>query len=213
MGFCSTVLQTGRRYGRQVVQLPRRTRENAETRRRDRITGRSPDRAVLTEILFPALADAGAFARGAQVLWIGCRGYTAKYYRRIERDGAACWTIDLDPAVSRWGRKGRHIIGNMLDLGGLFPSVKFDAVLCNGVFGFGVNAIEDQIRACSAMASVTTERGWLLLGWNLGRIPDPVEGNIATRCFEPETLPGFGMRRPVAGCTHVYDVLRRRISY
>jgi len=179
---------------------------------RDARTGWSPDRAVLANAIIPALAGARALANGSDVLWIGCRRYTTRYYRLIERDGARCWTVDIDPDVQRFGRAGRHVIGDVRKLNLLFPDRRFETVLCNGVFGFGIDAISDQIAACAAMAAVMKPGGWMLLGWNTDRIPDPLIGGVANRWFKPFSLPGVGRRRMVEGCTHVYDVFRRRSS-
>jgi len=210
--FAKRLLQAGVETAKHV--LPARVRASLRERwtnwQRNQRVSKSPDRAVLTETIFPALARSQVFARGADVLWIGCRGYTKKYYRLIEAGGARCWTLDIDPNASRWGRSGRHIVGGMLESDVLFPDVRFDAVLCNGVLGWGVNAPSEQSRAYSAMASVTKPRGWLLVGWNTDRISDPMKATDANRWFEPACLPGFGARMVVEGCTHVFDLCRRR---
>jgi hypothetical protein len=187
-----------------------RLRDEVATRRYDAMVSRSPDRVVLTKTIIPALGRTGTLASGTDVLWIGCRGYTKTYYRLLERWGAWCWTLDGDPTVARWGRRDRHIVGNMLELDRLFPELRFDAVLCNGVFGFGVDTPADQTRAFAAMAGVAKPAGWLLLGWNSDRVPDPLEAKLASRWFQTAALPGFGTRQVVPGCTHVYDVFRRR---
>lgn len=180
-----------------------------EIRRSDAIVSRSPDRVVLTEVLIPALARAGALDGGAEVLWIGCRGYTQTYYSLLERRGARCWTLDVDPTVCRWAHPTRHVVGDMRQLPSLFPALRFDTVLCNGIFGFGVDAQADRRTACVAMAEITKPQGWLLLGWNSDRGPDPRETNLTNPWFESTSLPGFGTRRAVQGCTHVYDIFRR----
>jgi len=210
--FADRLLETG--VGRQLKRaipagLRARLRDSLVTWRRDRNIARSLDRAILTDIIIPALADAHAFAYGADVLWIGCRRYTKGYYRLIERQGARCWTIDIDPDLRRWGRRGRHVVGTMLELDLLFPGLRFDVVLCNGVFGFGVNTRSEQEKASAAMGSVIKPAGWLLLGWNTGRIRDPLEEKVLCPSFEPSCLPGFGTRKVVEGCTHVFDILRR----
>jgi SAM-dependent methyltransferase len=175
----------------------------------DILTSRSPDRALLAKIIIPTLAQTRVLSCGADALWIGCRRYTVRYYRLIEARGARCWTLDIDPSVRRWGRTGRHIVGDMLELDRLFPDMRFDVVLCNGVFGWGVDTPSEQKKAYAALASITKPGGLLLLGWNTDRISDPSEANSAS-FFEPSCLPGFGTRKMVKGCTHVYDVLRRR---
>ena len=167
---------------------------------------RSPDRAVLTDEIIPALLS--VVPRDADVLWIGCQRYTTKYYRLLERNGARCWTLEIDPSAAKWGRSGRHTVGDILDLKALFPDRYFDAVLCNGILGWGVDTESAGRKACEAMAAVTKPGGWMLLGWNTDRIPDPLP--LVTAPFDHTGLPGVGSRRAVEGCTHIYDLFRRR---
>jgi SAM-dependent methyltransferase len=185
-------------------------RHELASRQFARIISRLPDRVMLTKTIFPALARTAAFASGSDVLWIGCRRFTKPYYRQIEARGARCWTLDIDPTVRRFGRRGRHVIGNVLELNLLFPKLRFDTVVCNGIFGFGVDTVDDRIKACAAMARVAKPGGWLLLGWNSDRGPDPLHAGLASPWFETATLPGFGTREVVKDSTHVYDVFRRR---
>lgn len=195
----------------QPARLRARLRHELASRRHACMISRLPDRVMLTKAIFPALARTAALASGSDVLWIGCRRVTKAYYREIEARGARCWTLDIDPMVRRFGRRGRHVIGNVLDLNLLFPKLRFNAVLCNGIFGFGVDTVDDQIKACAAMASVTKPGGWLLLGWNSDRGPDPLQAGLASPWFEAAALPGFDTREVVKDSTHVYDVFQRRI--
>jgi SAM-dependent methyltransferase len=183
-------------------------REEMAVRRHAAMLSQLPDRVMLTKTIFPALAR--SVVHGSDVLWIGCRPVTRKYYRQIEAQGAKCWTLDIDPAVSRWGRRGRHVVGNVLELNALFPELRFDAVLCNGIFGFGVDTVADRASACAEIASITKPGGWLLLGWDSDRGPDPLEAGLVPPWFERVTLPGFGTRVVVEGSPRVYDVFRRR---
>ncbi|WP_198026514.1 class I SAM-dependent methyltransferase [Bradyrhizobium sp. ARR65] len=170
---------------------------------------RFPDRAILLETIFPALGQTRAMANTSRVLWIGCRPYTTLYYDLIEQKGAECWSIDIDPEMQPFGRPGHHITGDMLKLEQLFPANYFDAVLCNGVLGYGVDRPADQLRGFEALAAVTKPDGWLLIGWNTDRISDPLKLALANRRFEHAPLPGVTARYVVEGCTHVYDTYRR----
>jgi SAM-dependent methyltransferase len=177
--------------------------------RNDERISRSPDRAVLTEIIFPALIANLPSRPSADILWIGCRRYTRSYYQSLEATGARCWTLDIDPYVERWGRKSRHRTGSLLELDTIFAGFGFDAVLCNGVLGWGVDSQADQVTACRAMAAVTKPHGWLLIGWNTNRIADPVDTGVAASWFSKADLASNGDRFVCDGSTHVYDVLRR----
>ena len=166
--------------------------------RSDRQTSASPDRAVLVKELIPELALTG------EVLWVGCRRYTKDYYDLIEKQGARCWTLEIDPSAARWGRKGRHIVGNLLEVETLFPGRRFDTVLCNGIFGWGINTEPEQREASRAMAAILKPGGKVLLGWDIKRIPDPLPLLIEegfSPCRERQVIAGYYQ--------HVYDVLCR----
>jgi len=167
-------------------------------------TTTSPDRRLLVRELLPAFAGLGG-----EILWVGVRRYTRAYPARLERRGAICWTTDIDPRWSRFGRRGRHLVGDVLRVDEAFPPGQFRAVLCNGVFGWGVDDPAAQGAALAAMARVLEPGGWLLLGWNTDRTDDPLEHPDLARWFEPAALGALPARRPVPGTTHVYDLLRR----
>jgi SAM-dependent methyltransferase len=166
---------------------------------------RSPDREILQNTYLPAFA-----AEGGVILWVGCRPYTGDYPALLESQGATVWSMDIDPRNAAWGREGRHRTGDIREVDRLFPDVVFDAVLCNGVLGFGVDALEDQARALGAMAAVLRPGGRLLLGWNTDKIADPVAAGLTAASFEPIPFAGQPPRIAVAGVTHVYDTLVRR---
>jgi SAM-dependent methyltransferase len=194
--FAARPLPAGMRdWARQIVET--------------RMMSRFPDRAIFLEALFPALRQTSALSNNSKVLWIGCRPYTKLYYKLIEQKGAECWSVDIDPDMQPFGRSGRHITGDMLELRQLFPANYFDAVLCNGVLGYGVDTPTDQLKAFEAMATVTKPDGWLLIGWNSDRMSDPLKFGLADPWFEHAPLPGFTARYVVGGCTHVYDTYRR----
>lgn len=166
-----------------------------------------PDRKILVRDVLPAFGSLG----GDQ-LWIGVRHYTKDYPAVLESGGATCWTIDIDPSVALYGHPARHSTLDLFEATAAFSSRMFDAVLCNGVFGFGVNSDEDQTRAFQVMASLIKPGGWLLLGWNTDRIQDPLSKGLPIPWFEPASLPGLWQRHDVACSSHVFDVLRRRRS-
>lgn len=166
---------------------------------------RSPDRVFLVQELLPRYA-----ARAGNILWIGCRDYTNDYAKRLERKGGVCWTIDIDPASARWGRNGRHVVGDVCDAAKLFPDLRFDTVLCNGIFGFGVNSREQQAEALQAIATILKPHGTLLLSWNTDRTPDPVASGLTQPGFEYVPTPGLDTHYTFEGYTHVYELLQKR---
>lgn len=167
----------------------------------------SPDRQVLVEDILPAFAGACP-----SMLWIGVRRYTVDYPGRLEARGGSVWTTDIDPVNALWGRSGQHVTGDMQQLDRDFSPAQFDAVLCNGVFGFGVDTPEGQAAGFSAMAAVLKPGGWLMLGWNTDRTADPLASSAFAGWFEAQAFQGLPARLPVPGTTHVYDFARRRLA-
>jgi SAM-dependent methyltransferase len=165
---------------------------------------RHPDRTLLTDHYLPAFA-----AAGGRILWVGCRDYCAGYPEMLERQGAEAWTTEIDPRQAEWGRAGRHRVGDVCEADRLFADLTFDAVLCNGVLGWGVDASEDQGRALAAMAAILRPGGRLLLGWNTDRMADPVVGGLTAPAFASAPFGDLPARLEVAGTTHVYDLLIR----
>ncbi len=160
-----------------------------------------PDRVILTGTLLPALAGPG------RVLWIGCQAYTVPYYNMLESRGGECWTLDLDPVSAAYGREGRHVTGSLTDADRLFEPGFFDVVVCNGIFGWGVNTRDQRAQAMAAMAAILRPGGILLMGWNNHKTDDPV--GMASPAFARQDLPGVPGHITVPKSTHRYDVLAK----
>lgn len=170
-----------------------------KTARAQRILG-LPDRKLLAEAYLPGFA-----AEGGAILWVGCRAYTADDYDVLESGGATVWTTDIDPDAARWGRASRHRTGDICEADALFPDIVFDAIVCNGVLGYGADSVEQQQKALAAMAAILRPGGRLLLGWNTDKIEDPVAAGFTGQWFEPTPFAGQGARVGFADVTHVYD--------
>ena len=167
--------------------------------RTTRRTMKLPDRAFLRQVYIPAFA-----AEGGKILWVGCRDYTPNCYPPLEREGGEVWTTDIDPEAEAWGQPGRHRVGDIGQAGALFPDTRFAAVICNGVFGWGVDSQAQQAEAAAALASIMRPGGRLLLGWNTDRMADPIALGVMTPLFEPAPFAGRPARVEIGGTTHVY---------
>jgi len=165
-----------------------------------------PDRRVMADSYVPALA-----ADGGRILWVGCREYTLDDYAALEARGGEVWTTDIDTAAERWGRKGRHRTGDVCEADRFFSDMTFDAIVCNGVLGYGVDSPEQQQRALRALAAILRPGGRLLLGWNTDKIDDPVVAGLTQADFEPTPLGDQPTRVRFDAVTHVYDSFVRRI--
>jgi len=164
-----------------------------------------PDRRVMSEAYVPALS-----AEAGRILWVGCRKYTLEDYAALEEGGGEVWTTDIDSSAERWGRKGRHRTGDVCDADNLFGDITFDAVVCNGVLGYGVDSPEQQRRALTALAAILKPGGRLLLGWNTDKIEDPEVAGLLAQDFTPSALGDQPARVRFDAVTHVYDSLVRR---
>ena len=161
-----------------------------------------PDRRLLTSAYIPALA-----ARGGRILWVGCRAYTASDYPALEQWGAEVWTTDIDPKAARWGQAGRHQTGDLCVIDQVFDDLRFDAIVCNGVLGFGVDSPAAQEQAITAMAGILKPGGLLLLGWNNDKIDDPLNLSATERFFIVGHIGNQPPRVRFDDVTHVYDTL------
>ena len=173
----------------------------------DRGIAAFPDRRYLTDQILPAFGAAAL----PRVVFVGCKPYT-KPYGKFFRDGATeYWTLDYDHTAEPWGEKGRHITEDVRFIDRHFGESTVDAVLLNGVFGWGLNDVPGMNTAVEAIARITRPGGYLMVGWNMGRIPDPLELATMTGRFRHEGVLGLPSRKTFAGSefNHVYDFLVR----
>jgi len=165
---------------------------------------RLPSRKYLEMELLPWLCKSRR-----SVLFVGAGAYTYPYYHAFEASRLRFVTIDLSPAAQVWGAR-EHYVGSILDVEKLIPPPKFDSVVCNGVFGFGVEGIGEMNRALNLFAELLHPEGVLLLGWNKDVVEDPLALEQAGCLFETNTALPFPPRKAFSGETHVYDVLALR---
>ena len=166
---------------------------------------KNPGRILLVNEILPAYADLCG-----RILWVGCRLYTMEYAALLERCGGECWTTDIEITHARWGASGRHFTWDLLHIDQLLAPDSIDSVLCNGVFGFGVDTRESQLAALRAMTAILKPGGRLLLGWNTDRVADPLTIDFVRSAFVADDPTGRGARIAVPEASYVYDFLRRK---
>jgi len=171
-----------------------------------------PDRLLLERQILPQV---NAFAAGGRVLLVGCDWYAAHYAKLLPR--CHCTSVDPDPARARFGVAGRHHQALLQDLPQFEQDRTFEAIVCNGVYGHGLDEAADCERAFQACHALLRPGGWLVLGWNDVPHRDPVPigaiGSLAR--FEPVTMPGLGAQRLlVEGSSdrHTFAFLRRALN-
>jgi SAM-dependent methyltransferase len=166
---------------------------------------RSPARVYQNRVILPQIG-----VRGGTVLLVGCRRYTAQEPAFLARHGVVCWTLDIDPAVVRWGAAGRHVTGRIEQATSHFRAATFDTVLLSGVFGFGVDEAATQDAAIDACSIILKSGGLLVLGWNNDLVSDPASLSSVTREFSPSSDAELGGRVTFRQSTHIFDFYTRR---
>jgi SAM-dependent methyltransferase len=166
------------------------------------------DRMVLEQAIFPH------YARDPQIrrmLFVGCGTYTAHYQRRFfpTQD---FWTIEPDPGAARHGAQ-QHVVAPLEALEQHFPENHFDLVICNGVFGWGLDGHEQCEAAFSQVHSRLKSDGHFLFGWDdvPRRTPVPLETLVSLTRFQPYRFPPLGASRYVTDTPyrHTYAFYRK----
>jgi len=166
------------------------------------------DRKVLEQDIFGWLAAKPDVKR---VLFAGIESYTWHYYRFFPKQDFQ--TIDFVPKQAFWGRKGFHTVGSVTELDKHYPNARFDAVVYNGIIGWGLNAKADVDMALRQAHAVLAKGGILVIGWdNEPRFIDfPLEELEGYKLFRPlvPEEPGLESHRYEASPLrhHTYDFL------
>jgi SAM-dependent methyltransferase len=156
-----------------------------------------PNRRVLEDQILPALAADPTIQR---VLFVGCRWYT-KIYADIF-PGKDYWTIEIDPEQAKFGSPGRHITDSYLNLSAHVEPDSFDAIVLNGVFGWGIDSPADTETAFTETWRALAPGGTLVIGYNdtpenhPSYLDTPSAGHAR---FAPRSLAGLGERHATPG--------------
>jgi hypothetical protein len=122
----------------------------------------SPDRTLLEKRLLGAYAADGAVRT---LLFVGCEWYTQHYVELFAPRRERFRTLDVDPAKARFGA-GSHVVAPLQEVDRHFGPGSVDVIVCNGVYGFGIDDRDALGRAFAGSHAVLRERGTLVLGWN-----------------------------------------------
>ena len=165
------------------------------------------DRVMLDEVILPFFTSNQDVRR---VLFVGCDYYTAHYPAMFYN--AECWTIEPRPSKAKYGGNP-HIIALIQDIDSYAESETFDLIICNGVYGWGLDRKQDLEQAFAACFVCLKFGGFLLLGWNNvpERTPVPLESLESLNAFAHWNFPGLGgWRIPTGSETgHVFDFYRK----
>ena len=149
---------------------------------------RSADRDVLEKIILPAYAQLPGTHK---VLFVGSDWFTHHYEKLFP--GQEYWTLDPDPWKRRFGAR-RHIVAGLESLDAHFAEGHFDVIVCNGVFGWGLNERADCERAFLNCFTRLRVGGHFMLGWNdvAAHLPLPLDSLASLARFNREPLPALG---------------------
>jgi hypothetical protein len=198
-------------YVTEIVRavVPRRIRKSLYHAVLDRRIERLPSRRFICETLLPLLAGTGC----TNLLFVGIEGYNRNVVNKCARTGLTLWTIDIDPAAVRWGPAGRHMVGDVREIDQQIAPQFFDAAIMNGVLGYGIDDARGAEAAIRALATVVKPNGFVVIGWNPGRVIDYRDLAVARELLVPARIghlpasvefpPDAIQPRP-----HVYDIYR-----
>jgi len=168
------------------------------------------DRRILERTILPYISSRDDLQK---ILFVGCHWYTRRYNALFANREYV--TLDIDPKQARHGAR-HHIVDSMENLDSHFVPGTLDAIVCNGVVGWGLDDRAAIERSFSAAHSCLRIGGLLVVGWNdtpkhSGRTADDHDSYIdacrALGRFRQFRPPGFDRwRHHTGGLTrHVFD--------
>ncbi len=141
------------------------------------------------------------------LLFVGCEWYTRDYARLFEPHRERFRTIDVDARKARHGSPD-HLVAPLQDVHRHLEAGSVDAIVCNGVYGFGIDDRGELLRALRASHAVLRPGGALLLGWNDVRSLAPFDpsGCAFDAGFAPDASRPDGWRlRTDTPTRHTFD--------
>jgi len=121
---------------------------------------RTSDRKMLEQDILPFFAKDKKYD---DILFVGCEWYTRKYNKLFA--GHNYWTMEMDQDLAPYGGR-QHIVDKVEAVRAHFEPNSLDLVVCNGVFGWGLNQKADIEQAFGGIFECLKPGGIFLLGWN-----------------------------------------------
>ena len=150
---------------------------------------RPEDRRILEDVVLGHYRKHPDFSR---VLFVGVAGYVRHYPRWF----ADRTFVTIDPSLRRslFGSR-QHIRDRVENLGAYFPPDSFDAIVMNGVIGWGLNDLLAVDRAIAVCHRYLRAGGELLLSTDADK---PCHGQLSRvrslqAGFAPKDLPSLGV--------------------
>jgi len=164
---------------------------------------RTRDRDTLEQVILPSYARRSDIK---SVLFVGCAWYTHHYEKLLP--GRVYRTIDPDPWKKRFGSR-LHVVAGLESLEAHVAPGSLDLIVCNGVFGWGLDDRGDCERAFDACFAALRPAGELIIGWNdvLEHRPLDLASLRSLARFRPLTFAPLGSAQYLANPEnqHVYN--------
>jgi SAM-dependent methyltransferase len=165
------------------------------------------DRRLLERIILPYFQDPDDFARA---LFVGCGFYTWHYKRVFA--GREYWTIDSNPDARAYG-SDLHVVASVTHADRHFAPGYFDLIVCNGVFGWGLNDRADVEAALGHFFTLLRRGGVLVFGWDdvPGYRPFDVRGSLQATGLKPFVFPPLGTAECMTATPlrHIFNFYRK----
>jgi hypothetical protein len=104
-------------------------------------------------------------AERARCLFLGTDKRSWHYPKCLD---AELFTLDIEPKKAIYGNRGHHTIGSASTLLQYYAPRSFDAIIANGLIGFGMNQLADCEALLAGTHALLKENGLLVLGYNDG---------------------------------------------
>jgi SAM-dependent methyltransferase len=167
------------------------------------VSHKTETRRILEKIIIPYYTVSDDIKK---ILFVGCDYYTNHYWKYFR--GQEYWTIDADPNKKVFGSKN-HIVSSLENLHRYFRPGYFDLIICNGVFGWGMNSKEQCEIGFQNCYDCLRAGGELVLGWNdvPEHAPMPLKEIWSLSKFRPQ------LASPLATCRYLVELSPNRHFY
>ncbi len=166
------------------------------------------DRRVLERVIFRYYT---ARPEVRSILFVGCDWYT-KHYERTFFSRHDYWTLEPAEEARKYGAR-QHVIAPLERLDAFFPERYFDLIICNGVFGYGLDSPEQCEAAFDHCYTRLAEGGHFVLGWDdvPARTPLSLASIESLTRLRRIRFPPLGTERYLTDTSyrHVYEFYAR----
>jgi hypothetical protein len=169
----------------------------------------APSRLFLEYFLLPKLRR--GLKPGPRILIVGVAEFTCHYFDLFKMHDVT--SIDIDRRVAQFGSPTGHISDSVARLSCYCPDNHVDAVIMNGVYGWGLDTYEGMRGAIDAVYSaLRPPPGLLIFGWDRWRGRDPLGLDNINLMIRFERTSRLGLRRLTfieKWRLHIYDILEK----